>query len=73
MPNGKVVTCGQCIARRAELADWGKHAVRASELFRVAGIAGISDSGCQMYYSIDGQIALCAAARQQLSTYLKKG
>jgi hypothetical protein len=59
----KVVTCPQCVARRAHIAASGKHDVRASELYRVGAEAGV-DRTHQMYFSIDGKIALCAAGKQ---------
>lgn len=67
----QIVTCGQCISRRARVADAGKHAIRASELFRVASPAGVQ-AGHAMYYSVDGRIALCAAGTLQAPSYFKE-
>ena len=67
---GKVVTCGQCVSRRCEIAMADKHAIRASELYRVGTIAGITGTH-QMYHSVYGIIALCAAEKLQPPTYYR--
>lgn len=58
-----IVTCGQCISRRAEVAAAGKHAIRASELFRVGNIMGVSENGHAMYFTTYGVMSLCATER----------
>lgn len=65
---GQVVTCQQCVSRRCLIATAGQHAIRASEVFRVGEIAGVERTH-QMYYSVHGKIALCAAEKLQLPTY----
>jgi hypothetical protein len=69
----RVVTCNQCVSRRAEIAAAGKHAIRASELFRVGVPAGVSQSGCALFYSSYGVISLCAAGRLQSLTHPRRG
>lgn len=65
----QIVTCQQCVNRRALIAAYGKHDVRASELYRV-GVPAAVERTHAMYYSVDGKIALCAAGQLKLSDYI---
>lgn len=56
----RVVTCGPCRDRLQVIATATARTIRASELYRVAGIAHVKD-GHQLYHSTRGIITLCSA------------